>query len=114
MKNAIKSTLAMTAASLLMAAPAFAFHDGGVAACESCHTMHNSKDGAALKTTGGITQFKTGPYLLQGSTQSEACLNCHEGSAGSYKVSTAGTTLASGTLPLQMTPGGDFSWLKKA
>ena len=24
---------------------AFAFHGGGVASCESCHTMHNSLNG---------------------------------------------------------------------
>ena len=35
------------AAVLVTGAPALAFHDGGVAACNGCHTMHNSQNGAA-------------------------------------------------------------------
>lgn len=79
---------------------AYAFHSGGVAECEGCHSMHSP----------------TSPsFLLVGADQSSACLTCHENAAdtgpSSYHVSTAGT-LATG-LPLQRTPGGDFGWLKK-
>ena len=91
-----------------------AFHAGGVATCDSCHTMHNSKNGAAMRTIGGLVQFTAGPYLLQGNTASEACLNCHgTGTAtSSYHVSTEGTVSTTGQLPAQYTPGGDFSWIR--
>jgi len=100
----------------------FAFHDGGAARCEGCHTMHNSlnnttfNQGNAAKWNG--TQFQAGPYLLQGDTASEVCLNCHGVGTGSssYHVSTEGvvatSTIGNGALPNQYTPGGDFSWIK--
>jgi hypothetical protein len=94
---------------------AFAFHSGGVAECEGCHSMHNSFEGAA-NVTGTTYGAGSGPYLLKANDQSGACLNCH--GAGStlsgYHVSTAGipTTINSGAVPAQLTPGGDFSWLK--
>ncbi|MFH1019581.1 MAG: cytochrome C [Pseudomonadota bacterium] len=80
-----------------------AFHDGGVAKCESCHTMHNSNAGVQMNAN-------VGAYLLQGSDQSSACLNCHgKGSTLSgYHVKTQGVG-ASG-VPANFTPGGDFSW----
>ena len=31
-----------------VASPAVAFHDGGVAHCNGCHTMHNSQDGTLV------------------------------------------------------------------
>ena len=80
---------------------AYAFHSGGVAECEGCHSMHNPAAG--------------GSNLLVGATKSATCLSCHENSSdtgpSSYHVSTAGTTITG--LPLQRTPGGDFGWLKK-
>jgi len=108
----IKVTLAAAASALLLAAPAMAFHDGGVAACERCHTMHNSLNNTIM---GGGTQYQSGPYLLQGGGEaSDACLNCHEGpTLSSYHVSTPTVTYG-GQLPVNRTPGGDFSWLKLA
>ena len=35
----------------LGASTALAFHDGGVAECAGCHTMHNSQDGALVRPT---------------------------------------------------------------
>ncbi|RKZ16114.1 cytochrome C, partial [bacterium] len=32
----------------VVAVPAAAFHDGGVAHCNGCHTMHNSQDGTLV------------------------------------------------------------------
>lgn len=98
----------------------YAFHSGGVAECDGCHTMHNSLDDAAMSTLSGLTQFHAGPYLLQGSTQSEACLNCHENPVvSSYHISTPAANMSSGlvsagagTAPLMRTPGGDFGWLR--
>jgi len=89
-----------------------AFHSGGVAECEGCHTMHNSFEGAPMFT--GYPQFQAGPYLLRGTDQSDACLNCHEGDTlRSYRVSTPESAMPEGTPPVQRTPGGDFGWLKK-
>lgn len=92
-----------------------AFHSGGVAECEGCHTMHNSLGNAQMTTA--YAQFATGPYLLQGTDQSSACLNCHQhaGDTGpsSYHISTADADMPAGVAPLQRTPGGDFGWLKK-
>ncbi|HMN03033.1 MULTISPECIES: c-type cytochrome OmcS [Geobacter] len=116
MKKGMKVSLSVAAAALLMSAPAaFAFHSGGVAECEGCHTMHNSLGGQVMN--GATAQFTTGPMLLQGATQSSSCLNCHQkaGDTGpsSYHISTAESDMPAGTAPLQMTPGGDFGWLKK-
>jgi len=102
---------------------AYAFHSGGVAECDGCHTMHNSDGGVAM--TSFRTQYEAGPYLLQGN-QSEACLNCHQNSTATpdtgptgYHISTpaanlvtAGNTAATLAVPLQMTPGGDFGWIR--
>jgi len=101
---------------------AFAFHGGGVAQCEGCHTMHNSMNGAVMTRnsntflpsppTLGIGQ--AGPFLLQASDQSSACLNCHGTTAtgpSGYRVLSYG--LPAGTPPTMRTPGGDFGWLKQ-
>lgn len=81
---------------------AFAFHSGGVAECEGCHSMHSPKAG--------------GSYLLVGTDASSTCLTCHQNAADtrptSYHISTVDSQLATGT-PLQRTPGGDFGWVKK-
>ena len=52
MKKQMK--LVVAGASVLtlgMVGQAMAFHDGGVAKCESCHTMHNSLGGAKMTKT---------------------------------------------------------------
>jgi hypothetical protein len=101
----------------------YAFHDGGVARCEGCHTMHNSFQGGAMAGTGSTTVGAAGTgnplaskaYLLRGSDQSSTCLNCHESATlGSYRVSTPLATMQTNTstAPVQRTPGGDFGWVK--
>jgi hypothetical protein len=115
MKRLLASAAALVA--LGFAGNAYAFHSGGVADCEGCHTMHNSFEGGAIVTnpTSGLAQFAAGPYLLKGSDQSSACLNCHQNNLdtgpSSYHVS---TNMSLNTLPLQRGPGGDFGWLKKS
>jgi hypothetical protein len=102
----------LTFALLLAIGPdrALAFHDGGVGACEGCHTMHNSQGGAAVAT--GVPQYQAGPYLLKASDQSGVCLNCHGGiTPSTYRVFTLGAT--SLTPPSAFTPGGDFAWLTR-
>ena len=112
--KSIKVSFAAAAAALLISSPAFAFHSGGVAECEGCHTMHNSEGGAAI---GNTPQYQTGVYLLKGSDQSSTCLNCHQKAGdtkpSSYHISTAPADMPAGTAPLQRSPGGDFGWVKK-
>lgn len=66
---------------------AFAFHDGGVAHCDGCHSMHS---GAA-----------SGPSLQKGSDASSTCLNCHNGEARYHVNSSDGSNT---------NEGGDFHW----
>lgn len=119
----LKISLVIVFAALVtfgLSGDVFAFHGGGVAACESCHTMHNSKGGVVMSkstsTTGqtapNLVIGQAGPYLLQGSDQSSTCLNCHgtnSTTAGSYKVLSYNVSV-----PVQRTPGGDFGWLRKS
>lgn len=115
-----KTSIILLVAALVtvgMSGVAFAFHNGGVAACESCHTMHNSKDGAVMSrvtnsvVTNNLVVGQAGAFLLQGTDQSSTCLNCHgvnEPVGKSYHV----LSLAQ-TVPTERTPGGDFAWLRK-
>ncbi len=94
--------LALTVLALvLLGPPVFAFHDGGVANCTGCHSMHSSlsSDNLLIKTD-----------------QSSTCLSCHESATGpsSYRVSTAASALVNSTdIPKQRTPGGDFGWIRQ-
>ncbi len=116
----VSNLIAVAAIATFGFAPkAFAFHDGGVAYCDGCHTMHNSAvsnggtgvDGAVAKK-GASTRFQgVVMNLLQGSDDSSTCLNCHASAAtGGYHIMTfpAPTGL---TAPVNRTPGGDFAWL---
>jgi len=82
---------------------ALAFHDGGVAECGGCHSMHSPNS--------------AGTMLLIGGDQSSTCLSCHmhAGDTGpsSYHVATADADMPAGKAPIQRSPGGDFGWLKK-
>ena len=111
--KAVKLSLVIMAAALLtigLGGMAYAFHDGGVANCESCHTMHNSIGDATV--VPGSTQFTGVNYLLKNSDQSSTCINCHSGATLSGKnVFTTGSIAGVG--PANYTPGGDFAWLTK-
>lgn len=103
-------TMAFFAAAALLvflaAGKGWAFHEGGVGACEGCHTMHNSitygtspgfkpnqysPDGGVQGWTGigsgamavvnpkGSVGSTPDPNLLRGTDGSSTCLNCHEG-----------------------------------
>jgi hypothetical protein len=82
---------------VLAAGTAYAFHDGGVAYCAGCHTMHNSQNGAPIDTTGGGHGHA---YLLKYGNSSDTCLGCH----ASYGQFDGGAGFG---------PGGDFYWLTK-
>jgi predicted CXXCH cytochrome family protein len=93
--------VAAVAALFGLSTASYAFHSGGVAECMGCHNMHEAN----------------GPALMVGSDQSSTCLSCHEhaGDTGpsSYHISTAEADMPAGAPPKQLTPGGDFGWLKK-
>ena len=82
---------------------AFAFHSGGVAECEGCHSMHE-----ATSLDGNL--------LIAGDASS-TCINpsCHgnttDTAPSSYHVATLDAAYPT-KMPVQMTPGGDFGWLK--
>ncbi len=85
--------------------PSYAFHAGGVAECNGCHSMHSSARGGPS------------PSLLVQSDPSSVCLSCHEvtGDPGpnSHHISTSEAEMPLGVPPKQRTPGGDFGWIKK-
>ena len=95
--------IAVAALFAVVATSAYAFHSGGVAECGGCHSMHSPAAG--------------GSYLLVGTDQSSACLTCHaEPGQSSYHIATPDSALGgpfSGIPPYNLTPGGDFGWLKK-
>jgi len=74
----MKKILALVFAFALMASPALAFHDGGVAACNGCHTMHNSEDGVPIDAAHPMGNA----YLLKAGNASDVCLGCHATSRG--------------------------------
>lgn len=129
--KALKLSLILMAAVLFaigLSSTSYAFHSGGVAECEGCHTMHNSLDGSDM---AGENENLHGPspsyagqtgagngnrYLLKGSDQSSTCLNCHDApdtAPSGYHISTDMAASTNGTvLPQELTPGGDFAYLK--
>ncbi len=58
----------------LIATPAAAFHDGGVAHCNGCHTMHNSQDGVLIDGDSP----NGNPWLLVDASPSDVCIACHD------------------------------------
>jgi hypothetical protein len=117
--KAVKLSLVIMAVALLtigLSGMAYAFHDGGVAYCEGCHTMHNSVGGVKAAShgySGQAAQYSGNQFLLIGTDQSSTCLFCHSGATlSSYHVMTTGTLTGVG--PANYTPGGDFAWLTKS
>jgi predicted CXXCH cytochrome family protein len=87
----MKRLILLVAAAVIVAAPALAFHDGGVAHCNGCHTMHNSEDGAAMNYNATGTGPGTNPGfgwtdLLLYPNASDVCLECHGNNTRSYNV----------------------------
>jgi hypothetical protein len=120
--KALKLSLVIMAAALLtigLGGLAYAFHDGGVAYCEGCHTMHNSSGGATMYRKPPVGSVPSGlvgaanKYLLQGTDQSSTCLMCHAAAAtkatGGHAVLTADAK-AGTQAPVTYTPGGDFAY----
>lgn len=85
----------------VLASPALSFHSGGVGECTGCHDLHGSSN----------------PDLLSSDDASSTCLTCHqqagENGPNGHHVATDDADMPPGSPPGQMTPGGDFGWLKK-
>jgi len=127
MKSLRISILVIAAALMIMgvAGTTYAFHDGGVGACEGCHSMHESLNGSMIQISKfgttvnptGATQFNaSGQFLLKGGDQSSTCLNCHAASdatvaaaQGSYHVMSS--FAGNNAIPVERGPAGDFAWL---
>ena len=89
--KAYKLLILAAAAVLVTGAPALAFHDGGVAACNGCHTMHNSFNGQPMNYnaagTGPGTPVGQGyTDLLLFQNKSDVCLRCHARDTSGYGV----------------------------
>jgi predicted CXXCH cytochrome family protein len=102
----VNGVLLTTALLVGMATVSYAFHEGGAGMCVGCHSLH----GTDVVSTGG-------PSLLREQDVSSTCLYCHQRSGDSgpttYHISTPANELPLGAPPKQLTPGGDFGWLKK-
>jgi len=94
------------------AIPAWSFHSGGVGECTGCHIMHGSDNGQ-----GGTGNDNSISMALTGSDSGSTCLKCHlivgEKRPNSYLVATADVDMPPGVPPAQLSPGGDFGWVKK-
>lgn len=114
--KASRILVATAVLSFAAAGSALAFHEGGVATCDGCHTMHNSYGGVKMtvNTPGALV---SNAYLLKGADQSSTCLKCHAGTTsatkdGGYKIATYPVP-AAGSGTQMYTPGGDFAWMQK-
>lgn len=113
MKVCITLLIGLISAVFIMgpATESVAFHDGGVGPCEGCHSMHNSFQGVSVNG-----KPMSQPYLLREADASSTCLYCHQHADDSgpttFHISTPDSELVN-MPPKQLTPGGDFGWLKK-
>jgi hypothetical protein len=100
--------LAAAMVTLALGGNALAFHGGGVAHCDGCHTMHNSENGEPIVPEEIASTAGTGlnSSLTKANDTSSTCLTCHEGSGG-YHVASEDTSS-----PPNLNSGGDFQWLK--
>lgn len=129
--------LAILAAGGLLAdaPPLFAgelFHSGATGRCEGCHSSRAAKQAAGPQAadprqelTSNATlamnpsgEIGSGSLMLRGSDPSSTCLLCHEAPANGlqardYYVATSQGVIRPAVPPGQLTPGGDFGWLKK-
>jgi hypothetical protein len=86
--------------TLGLAGTALAFHEGGVAHCDGCHTMHNSPENPTINFPDHNI------HLLRGPDPSSTCLRCHGRTSPSIPSYGVLSNNAS-----HWSPGGDFFWL---
>lgn len=105
------------------------FHNGGIGSCDGCHSRANktlappAAQSAASKAAEAAdaqnpASPETGRGMFNGQDPGSTCLICHTAPQGQrqplgYFVATSNEDLAAGYPPAQLTPGGDFGWLKK-
>lgn len=94
--KALRLAILTLGALVLASGSALAFHDGGVAYCQGCHTMHNSQNGALVDPAHPAGNA----YLLNYGNPTDTCLRCHAG----YGQFANGAGFG---------PGGDFYWVTK-
>ncbi len=70
----MRKILVLTVGLCFIAGTALAFHDGGVAHCNGCHTIHNSQNGVLVDPDSP----NGNPWLLKDSTPSDVCIACHD------------------------------------
>jgi len=111
----LKVSLVIMASALItmgLSGMAYAFHTGGVANCDGCHTMHGIY-------TGGTSVAGKGPSLLVGTDPSSTCLLCHGGlPTGSASIGGGPKIMTypfptGAAAPSNFNSGGDFAWLQK-
>jgi hypothetical protein len=100
-----------------------AFHSGSPHECKECHTGKNAAGREFDQSPPRQMQGPQKPPLgkstdLTGSDESSTCLRCHQAPRGTrqpvgYYVATGDADMFAGMPPAQLTPGGDFGWLKK-
>ena len=106
--------VAVAVALAAVSAPAQAFHDGGVARCSGCHTMHNSVTTATGTTNRSrrSMRFRSARSTRTSSravTPTDTCLNCHGATtSGSYHVLDTQRRHHPEREHHNFAPGGDF------
>ena len=96
MPSSTKSCISALLLVVFLPAIAAAFHDGGVAYCAGCHSMHNTQDGYTP-----YHQSPNGrPFLLKYGNASDTCLMCHSFYGQFMNGRGHG-------------PGGDFYWVSR-
>jgi cytochrome c553 len=99
MRKALLAILLSMSVTMLFGTAALAFHDGGVAYCAGCHTMHNSENGVPIDPAHPLGNA----YLLKYDTPSDLCLSCH--------ATSRGAVFSTDPLNPAIRPGGNFCFL---
>jgi hypothetical protein len=90
------------AINMSVVASVYAFHNDSSFSCYGCHNEKGPSDHI---------------YNLIGKDQSSTCLRCHQRKdaldQGDHYICTSDDNMPPGVPPAELTPGGDFGWLKK-
>ncbi len=92
--------LSILAVAMLWGVSLSAFHDGGGAHCNGCHTMHNSVDGIFVDPANPSGN----DFLLNQATPTDTCLLCHATRLGAVFSDSA-------TAPDPQKGSGNFAFL---
>jgi len=110
-------SLVITGLQAQHANAAESFHSGSAGKCEECHlSARNDETGDAASGVRAALGSRSGKVMLRGSDVSSTCLRCHEAPQGAMQAQghfVSSPNLGQGQAPTQLTPAGDFGWLKK-